>query len=75
MLYKVLCTSTSCNQILKCVFNLCILVYIHMYLCVHVESCIHVAYVTWAGWICWICMHKPDGMQCPGVSVDISGKF
>ena len=42
-----------------------------MYLCVHVESHIHVAYVTWAGGICWMCMHKPEGVKCPGVSVDI----
>ena len=52
--YKVLCASTSCNQILKCVFIIYVFlcIYTHVYLCLHVESCIHVVYVTWAGEVC-----------------------
>ena len=37
-------------------------------------SAMYVIYVTWAGGICLICTHKPEGMQRPRVSVDISGK-
>ena len=50
-------------------------VYTHVYLCVHVELCMYVVYVTWAGGICWICMHKPEGMKFLVVSVELSGKF
>ena len=36
---------------------------------------LHVIYVTWVGGIYLICTHKPEGVLCPRVSVDISDKF